>query len=123
MKSSQRCWDSWQREEADILTLHVLRHDPVVEQPVVLHRALHHLNQQVVGGRPCRVGLALGLSPVGQAGQEEEEVVDVPQKLLSLAGELKRRLVLEDAGGETQEARQPVVLDVPVLLVQDLPAG
>lgn len=67
--------------------------------------------------------LAFGLSAVGQAGQEEEEVVDVPQELLTLAGELEGRLVFEDAGGETQEARQPVVLDRPVLLVQDLTAG
>lgn len=106
-----------------VLTLHVLRHDPVVEQPVVLHRALHRLHQQVVGGGPGSVRLALGLSAVCQAGQEEEEVVDVPQELLTLAGELEGRFVFEDAGGETQEAGQPVVLDRPVLLVQDLTAG
>lgn len=106
-----------------VLTLHVLRHDPVVEQPVVLHRALHRLHQQVVGGGPGSVRLALGLSAVCQAGQEEEEVVDVTQELLTLAGELEGRFVFEDAGGETQEAGQPVVLDRPVLLVQDLTAG
>lgn len=100
----------------------MLRHHPVVQEPVVLHRALHRLHQQVVGGGPGGVGFALGLSAVGQAGQEEEEVVDVAQELLPLAGELEGRLVLEDAGGETQEARQPVVLDRPVLLVQDLAA-
>lgn len=67
--------------------------------------------------------LALGLSAVGQAGEEEEEVVDVAQELLPLAGELEGRFVFEHAGGETQEAGQTVVLDGPVLLVQDLTAG
>ena len=101
----------------------MLRHDPVVEQPVVLHRALHRLHQQVVGGGSGSVRLALGLSAVRQAGQQEEEVVDVPQELLALPGELEGGLVLEDAGGQSQEAGQPVVLDRPVLLVQDLTAG
>lgn len=94
-----------------------------MEEPVVLHRALHRLHQQVVGGRPGRVRLALGLSAVGQTGQQEEQVVDVPQELLALAGELEGRLVFEDAGGETQEAGEAVVLGQAVLLVQDLPAG
>lgn len=105
-----------------IFTLHVLWHDPVVEKSVVLHRALHRLHQQVVGGGPGCVGLALGLSAVGEAGQEEEEVVDVSQKLLPFAGELEGRFVFEDAGGETQEAGESVVLDRPILLVQDLSA-
>ena len=69
------------------------------------------------------MGLALGLCAVSQAGQEEEQVVDVTQELLALAGELEGGLVLQDAGGETQEARQPVVLNGPILLVQDLTAG
>lgn len=105
------------------LTLHVLRHHPVVQQPVVLHRALHRLHQQVVGGGAGGVRLALGLRAVGQAGQQEEQVVDVAQELLALAGELEGRLVFEDAGGETQEASEAVVLDRPVLLVQDLTAA
>lgn len=105
------------------LTLHVLRHHPVVQQPVVLHRALHRLHQQVVGGGAGGVRLALGLCAVGQAGQQEEQVVDVAQELLALAGELEGRLVFEDAGGETQEAGEAVVLDRPVLLVQDLTAA
>lgn len=109
-------------EGAGVLTLHVLRHDPVVQQPVVLHRALHRLHQQVVGGGPGGVRLALGLGAVRQAGQQEQEVVDVAQELLTLAGELEGGFVFEDAGGETQEAGQPVVLDRPVLLVQDLAA-
>lgn len=100
----------------------MLRHDPVVQEPVVLHRALHRLHQQVVGGGPGGVGFAFGLSAVGEAGQEEEQVVDVTQELLALAGELEGRFVFEDAGGETQEAGQSVVLDGPVLLVQDLAA-
>lgn len=98
----------------------MLGHDPVVEQPVVLHRALHRLHQQVVGGGSGGVGFALGLRAIGQAGEEKEEVVDVPEELLPLAGKLEGRFVLEDAGGQTQKARQPVVLDGPVLLVQDL---
>lgn len=69
------------------------------------------------------MGLAFGLSAVGQTWQQEEEVVDVPQELLTLTGELEGGLVFEDAGGETQEAGQPVVLDRPVLLIQDLTAG
>lgn len=69
------------------------------------------------------MGLAFGLSAVCQAGQEEEEVVDVPQELLTLAGKLERRFVFENAGGETQEASETVVLDCPVLLVQDLTAS
>lgn len=93
-----------------------------MEKSVVLHRALHRLHQQVVGGSPGCVGFALGLSAVGEAGQEEEEVVDVAQELLPLAGELEGRLVFEDAGGETQEAGESVVFDRPVLLVQDLSA-
>lgn len=110
-------------EVFSVLTLHVLWHHPVVEQPVVLHRALHRLHQQVVGGGAGSVGFAFGLSAVGQAGQQEEEVVDVPQELLTLAGELEWRFVFEDAGCETQESGEPVVLDRPVLLVQDLTAG
>lgn len=110
-------------EVFSVLTLHVLWHHPVVEQPVVLHRALHRLHQQVVGGGAGSVGFAFGLSAVGQAGQQEEEVVDIPQELLTLAGELEGRFVFEDAGGETQESGEPVVLDRPVLLVQDLTAG
>lgn len=100
----------------------MLRHHPVVEQPVVLHRALHRLHQQVVGGGAGSVRLALGLRPVGQTGQQEEEVVHVAQELLALARELEGRLVLEDAGGQAQQAGQAVVLDGPVLLVQDLAA-
>lgn len=72
-----------------------------MEKSVVLHRALHRLHQQVIGSGPGSVGLALGLSTVGEAGQEEEEVVDVPQELLPFAGEFEGRLVFEDAGGET----------------------
>lgn len=94
-----------------------------MEQPVVLHRALHRLHQQVVGGGPGSVGLAFRLSTVRKAGEEEEEVVDIPQELLTFTGEFEGRLVFKDAGGETEEAGEPVVLDGPVLLVQDLTAG
>lgn len=69
------------------------------------------------------MGLAFGLSTICQAGKEEEEVVYVPQEFLTLAGELERRFVFEDAGGEAQESGQPIVLDRTVLLVQDLTAG
>lgn len=106
-----------------VLTLHVLRHDPVVEQAVVLHGALHRLHQEVVGGGAGGVRLALGLGAVGQAGQQEQQVVHVAQELLALARELEGGLVLQDAGGQAQQPRQPVVLDGPVLLVQDLTAG
>lgn len=37
------------------LTLHVLGHNPVVYQPVVLNRPFDHFNQQVIGGGPGRV--------------------------------------------------------------------
>lgn len=67
--------------------------------------------------------LALGLGAVSQAGKEEEQVVDITQELLALSGELEGGLVFEDAGGEAQEARETVVLDGAVLLVQDLTAG
>lgn len=106
-----------------LFTLHVLRHDPIMEQPIVFYRALHCLHQQIIGGGPCSVGLALGLSTVNQTGEEEEEVVDIPQKLLPLTGELKRRLVFEDAGGKTKEPCQAIVFDCSILLVQDLTAG
>lgn len=46
----------------------------------------------------------------------------VTQELLALARELEGRLVLKDTGGQTQQAGQAVVLDGPVLLVQDLAA-
>lgn len=72
------CIYQFGRKRCNILTLHVLRHDPVVEQSVVLHRALHSLYQQVVGSGSGSVGLALGLSAVSKAGEEEKEVVDVP---------------------------------------------
>lgn len=101
----------------------MLGHDPVVKQSVVLHRALHRLHQEVVGGGAGRMRLALGLGAVGQAGKEEEQVVDITQELLALSGELEGGLVFEDAGGEAQEAREAVVLDGAVLLVQDLTAG
>ena len=67
--------------------------------------------------------LALGLGAVGQAGQQEQQVVDVAQELLALAGELEGGLVLQDAGGKAQEAREAVVLNGPVLLVQELSPG
>lgn len=102
------------------LTLHVLRHDPVVQQPVVLHRALHHLHQQVVRRGAGRRTLAFGLLSVLQARQEEEQVVRVSQELLTLPRKLERRLVLQDAGGQPQETREAVVLNGPVLLVQNL---
>ena len=98
----------------------MLGHDPVVQQPVVVQRALDHLHQQVVGGGAGGVRLALGLPAVLEAGQQEEQVVRVAQELLALARELERRLVLEHAGGQPQEPRQAVVLDSAVLLVQDL---
>ncbi len=102
------------------LTLHVLWHDPVVQQSVVLHRTLHHLHQQVVGCGAGRGTLAFGLLSVLQAGQQEQQVIRVPEELLTLPRKLKGRLVLQDAGGQTQETRQTVVLDRPVLLVQNL---
>lgn len=46
----------------------------------------------------------------------------VTQELLALTRELEGRLVLEDTGGKAQQAGQAVVLDGPVLLVQDLAA-
>lgn len=103
--------------QTSVLTLHVLRHHPVVQQPVVLHGALHRLHQQVVGCSTGRVGFALGLGTVGEAGQQEQEVVNVAEELLTLTGEFEGRLVLEDAGGQTQQARQTIVLDGPILLV------
>lgn len=105
------------------LTLHVLRHDPVVQQAVVVGRALDRLYQQVVGGGAGGVRLALGLRTVGQAGQQEEEVVHVPQEVLALARELERGLVLEDAGRQPQQTSQAVILDAAVLLVQHLAAA
>lgn len=66
----------------ELLTLHVLCHDPVVEQPVVFHRALHHFHQQVVSSSPGGVGFALWLLSVLQTGQQEQEVEDVSQELL-----------------------------------------
>lgn len=46
----------------------------------------------------------------------------IAQELLSLTGELEGRLMLEDAGGQAQQARQAVVLDGSILLVQNLTA-
>lgn len=69
------------------------------------------------------MGFALGLGTVNKTREEEEEVVDVSQKLLPLTGELEGRFVFEDAGGETQEAGQAIILNCPILLVQDLTAG
>lgn len=66
------------------VTLHVLSHDPVVQQSVVLHRALEHLSEQVVGGGAGSVALTLGLQAIGEAGQQEEHVVDITQELLTL---------------------------------------
>lgn len=105
-----------------VLTLHVLRHDPVVEEPVVLHGALHRLHQQVIGCGPGGMRLALGLSSVCQARQQEQEVVDVTQELLTLTGKLEGGLMFEDTGGKTKESSQPVIFDRSVLLIKDLTA-
>lgn len=65
-----------------VLTLHMLCHNPVVEQPVVFHGALHHFYQQVVSSSPWGMRLAFWLLSIFQTWQQEQKIEDVSQKLL-----------------------------------------